>query len=89
MTGNQALEILKSSELESFREKHGHKVPILVEGRIGIIRHDDAANSDDNMIDPVIAYIKKLEDAGAIGAIVGGGIAENDVLLQRFAVATD
>jgi len=64
-SGEQALSLLKSEALQSFREKHGSDVPILVEGRVGIIERDG-----DNA-----GYIKALKEAGAFGAIVGGGIA--------------
>ena len=71
-SGEQALSLLRSEALASFREKHGDDVPILIEGRVGIIEADgnDAG------------YIKALKEAGAFGAIVGGGIAaveEEDV----------
>jgi indole-3-glycerol phosphate synthase len=66
MTGEQALSLLKSDALKSFREKHGHDVPVLVEGRVGIIKgNDGTANS----------YTEALKKAGASGAIVGGGLA--------------
>jgi indole-3-glycerol phosphate synthase len=70
-TGQQALSLLKSEALSVFREKHGNSVPILVEGRVGIIE-DDGSSSQ---------YIKALKEAGAFGAIVGGGLAmrEDDV----------
>jgi len=64
-SGEQALSLLKSEALQSFREKHGSDVPILVEGRVGIIERDG-----DNA-----GYIRALKEAGAFGAIVGGGIA--------------
>jgi len=67
-TGEQALEMLKSDAMVEFREKFGEDVPILVEGRVGIIEVDgDSA-----------AYVKKLKEAGAFGAIVGGGLAAVD-----------
>lgn len=64
-TGNQALSLLKSEALIAFREKHGDDIPVLVEGRVGIIE-DGGSNS---------GYIKALKEAGAFGAIVGGGVA--------------
>ena len=73
-SGDQALSLLKSEALAAFREKHGRDVPILVEGRVGIIE-----SSGDNT-----GYIKELKEAGAFGAIVGGGIAEvNDDNFSR------
>lgn len=73
-SGGQALSLLQSEALASFREKNGENVPVLVEGRVGIV---EAADGGDN-----VAYIQALKDAGAFGAIVGGGIAsvnEDDV----------
>jgi hypothetical protein len=80
MTGNQALEILRSPSMKSLREKHGDEFPVLVEGRVGIIGCDD----DDDTGISALSYIRKLEDAGATGAIVGGGLAVSDDLLSRF-----
>ena len=70
MTGRQALDILESDELKAFKEKHGDDIPVLVEGRVGIIQ----AKDDDGNNDPKI-YIEQLQRAGAMGAIVGGGLA--------------
>lgn len=64
-TGEQALSMLKSEALATFREKHGADVPVFVEGRVGIIE----ADGDET------GYIKALKKAGAFGAIVGAGIA--------------
>uniref|UniRef100_A0A7S2LEG4 indole-3-glycerol-phosphate synthase n=1 Tax=Skeletonema marinoi TaxID=267567 RepID=A0A7S2LEG4_9STRA len=64
-SGEQALSLLKSEALKAFREKHGSDVPILVEGRVGLIERDG-----DNA-----GYIKALKENGAFGAIIGGGIA--------------
>jgi len=71
-TGKQALDLLKSDALAAFREKNGDNVPVLVEGRVGIVEADEGDN---------VAYIQALKDAGAFGAIVGGGLAafERDV----------
>jgi len=62
-SGEQALNLLKSSALDSFKEKHGSEVLILVEGRIGV---GDLGRS----------YIDSLKDAGAKGAVIGQGLAE-------------
>jgi indole-3-glycerol phosphate synthase len=67
-SGRQALALLQSEELKTFREKHGDGVPILVEGRVGIVVGDEDGDS-------ATTYIKALKDAGAYGAIIGGGIA--------------
>ncbi len=69
MTGQQALRILESDELKIFREKHGRDMPILVEGRVGIIE-----SMDENGKGSSSAYVQKLQNAGATGAIVGGGL---------------
>ena len=80
MSGQQALDILQSPEMKSFLEKHGERFPVLVEGRVGLVEFD----GNENDVDPTIAYIKKLEDAGATGAIVGGGLVEKGDLLEQF-----
>lgn len=67
-SGSQALSLLQSDAMRSFREKNGADVPVLVEGRVGIV--ESAAG--DNL---GLGYIQKLKDAGAFGAIVGGGVA--------------
>ncbi len=64
-SGEQALNLLRSDALAAFRGKHGAEVPVLVEGRVGMIE----ADGDET------AYIWALKDAGAFGAIVAGGIA--------------
>jgi indole-3-glycerol phosphate synthase len=73
MTGQQALDMLKSDELKEFKEKHGADIPILVEGRVGIIkwRNEKGETSAEN-------YLHELKKAGAIGAIVGGGLVKDD-----------
>jgi indole-3-glycerol phosphate synthase len=65
-SGEQALKLLRSEALASFREKNGDSVPILVEGRVGIVGVGDGDGTE---------YVRALKDAGAFGAIVGGGIA--------------
>jgi indole-3-glycerol phosphate synthase len=72
MTGRQALDILESDELKAFNEKHGDDMPILVEGRVGIIEVEDDGKSDPKN------YIEQLQRAGATGAVVGGGLALDD-----------
>jgi hypothetical protein len=68
MTGQQAISILRSDELKEFRVKQGEKIPILVEGRVGLIE----SNGDPS------AYLEALKQAGATGAIVGGGLVPNE-----------
>lgn len=77
MTGRQALDILESNELKTFKEKHGDGFPILVEGRVGMIQErDDGDNSDPNI------YIEGLKRAGATGAVVGGGLASDETSIS-------
>jgi indole-3-glycerol phosphate synthase len=66
-SGSQALSLLQSDAIASFREKNGEEVPVLIEGRVGIVGGADGDK---------VEYIKALKDAGAFGAIVGGGLAE-------------
>mmetsp|Transcript_45248 Transcript_45248/g.109517 ORF Transcript_45248/g.109517 Transcript_45248/m.109517 type:complete len:985 (+) Transcript_45248:203-3157(+) len=68
MTGQQALQLLQSEELQAFREKHGDGVPIFVEGRVGLV---------DTFGEPG-AYLEALHEAGATGAIVGAGVAPDE-----------
>lgn len=65
MTGQQALDILSSEEIKEFRTRYDSSIPILVEGRVGIIEKEGST----------IKYMEALKEAGAMGAIVGGGIA--------------
>ena len=77
MTGRQALDILESNELKVFKEKHGDDIPILVEGRVGIIQRSDGdVNNDPNI------YIEQLQRAGATGAVVGGGLAFDETSIS-------
>ncbi|CAJ1947795.1 unnamed protein product [Cylindrotheca closterium] len=68
MTGQQALKLLQSEELKTFREKQGDEFPVFVEGRVGLI---DAFGEPD-------AYLKALQEAGATGAIVAAGVAPDE-----------
>ena len=82
MTGKQALDILSSDSLTEFRDKHGKDAPILVDGRVGIItaKDEDGNNTAD-------AYIEQLKNAGATGAIIGGGLVPQgtgDAPLEAF-----
>mmetsp|Transcript_27036 Transcript_27036/g.62844 ORF Transcript_27036/g.62844 Transcript_27036/m.62844 type:complete len:308 (-) Transcript_27036:93-1016(-) len=70
-TGEQVLRLLKSDAMERFRQHFGSDKPVLVEGRVGIIEHENDKGDEKS----VWNYIDKLKDAGAIGAIVGGGLA--------------
>jgi hypothetical protein len=73
MSGQQALDILASDALKEFREKHGNDMPVLVEGRVGLI-HSNSKGTEDG----ALSYVKELEKAGAIGALVAGGLVPND-----------
>ena len=52
-SGRQALTLLQSEELKTFREKHGDGIPILVEGRVGFVGADG---------DSATTYIKALKE---------------------------
>lgn len=69
-TGNQALDLLKSDALEELLKIQGDDFPVLVEGRVGIIEREGEDGSAS-----AGQYIKELAQAGATGAIVGGGLA--------------
>ena len=69
MTGQQALDILGSDELAAFREKQGGDIPVFVEGRVGLIEASDGGT---------LGYINQLKEAGAMGAVVGGGLVPNE-----------
>ena len=73
MTGEQALNILKSDEMKEFRAKHGDDIPVLVEGRVGVIERGGKKEKN------AMNYLKELKDAGAIGVVVGGGLASSDL----------
>lgn len=65
MTGQQALSLLQSEAMQMAREKH--EAAVLAEGRIGVIEGEDGTPE---------SYIKALQKAGAIGAVVGGGLVQ-------------
>ena len=69
-SGQQVLDLLQSDAVSKFRSIHGDDIPVLAEGRVGIIER----NGD------TLAYIHELKDAGATGAIVGGGLVVVDTL---------
>ena len=73
MTGEQALTLLKSSAMEKVKEKHGADIPVLVEGRIGIIESPDAEGNPS-----ALAYMEALKAAGANGCIMGGGLIQDN-----------
>ena len=73
MTGQQALNILKSDALKEFKEKYESDIPILVEGRIGIIQ-----TKNENGEISALNYVNDLKNAGAWGAIVGGGLVRDE-----------
>lgn len=68
MTGQQALSILQSEELKDFRAKQGEDFPVIVEGRVGLIKSSG---------EPV-EYLQALKEAGAIGAVIAGGVVPNE-----------
>ena len=70
MTGQQALDLLNSDALARFREYHGGDVPILAEGRVGLIERTNVEGKVG-----VNDYMHELKLAGAWGSIVGGALA--------------
>ena len=68
MTGQQALDLLKSDVLPEFLERHGDDCIVLVEGRVGIIEREGKGSGP-------MGYVEELKAAGATGAIVGGGLS--------------
>jgi hypothetical protein len=73
MTGKQALDVLQSDALKQFREKHGEDIPVLVDGRVGIITAKNERGDKSSRV-----YIEQLKKAGATGAIVGGGLVSDE-----------
>jgi indole-3-glycerol phosphate synthase len=69
-SGQQVLDLLKSDAVAKFRSIHGETIPVLAEGRVGMIERDGDS----------LPYINELKDAGATGAIVGGGLVVLDTL---------
>merc|ERR1719223_1644213 len=69
-SGEQALKMLKSDAMKEFKKLYDGDIPVLVEGRVGIIEMEgqDGLRSTQG-------YIRALKSAGANGAIVGQGIA--------------
>lgn len=68
-SGEQALFLLRSEAMGKFKEKFGSDIPILVDGRVGIIKCNDGNGGESTK-----AYIEALKEAGAAGAIVGSGL---------------
>lgn len=74
MTGEQALRLLKSDAIKAVRETHGEDTPLLVEGRVGVIERPDSSGKNPS----IGRYLEELRDAGAMGVIIGGGLAEGN-----------
>ena len=70
LTGRQVLRLLSSDELQKLRQRRGSAFPVLVEGRVGLIERPGP-----NRNPSALQYVRELQDAGAGGAIVGGGLA--------------
>lgn len=73
MSGSQALAVLQSEAMQRFREKHADAI-VLVEGRVGIIENEG---------DPM-KYMEALREAGGMGAIVAGALAEDGTTLLNL-----
>jgi indole-3-glycerol phosphate synthase len=71
-SGEQALALLASDALQALQAKHGHDILVLAEGRVGLI---ERANEHGQMT--TAQYLKELQNAGAVGAIVGTGLASS------------
>jgi indole-3-glycerol phosphate synthase len=69
-SGEQALSMLKSDAMKEFKKLYDGDIPVLVEGRVGIIEMEGQDGSRSTQ-----GYIRALKSAGANGAIVGQGIA--------------
>jgi len=76
-SGQQALDLLRSSALQDVKDYFGNDadddddtnlLPILVEGRVGVITYGDGGTTE--------SYLQALEEAGATGAIVASAISE-------------
>jgi indole-3-glycerol phosphate synthase len=67
-SGQQALKLLQSDTMASFRLKFPD-VPILVDGHVGLIQEKGSA----------VGYILSLKQAGARGAIVGSALAAGKI----------
>lgn len=66
----QALNMLKSDALAEVKRVHGEDLLVLVEGRVGIIERKTQEGTMSTS-----QYLKELKDAGALGAVVAGGLA--------------
>ncbi len=79
VSGEQALDLLKSDAMMRFKEVFTDAL-VLVEGRVGLTTtaadgDNDDDDDDGNDNDKASEYVEALKDAGAMGAIVGGGLA--------------
>jgi hypothetical protein len=70
MTGEQALNLLKSDALAELKQIHGGDLLVLVEGQIGIIKRPNAQGDMTPM-----QYLEELKGAGALGAVVASALA--------------
>jgi len=68
-TGAQVLDLLNSDALKEYKEKNPDTV-VLAEGRVGIIEIEDGKGDKSARL-----YVEALKNAGAMGAFVGGGLA--------------
>jgi indole-3-glycerol phosphate synthase len=74
-TGKQALSLLKSAAMEKLRRAVGDDFVVLVEGGVGIIEQADEITGESDISN----YVRALAKAGAVGAIVGAGLAAADI----------
>lgn len=73
MTGEQALRLLQGDGIKEVRETHGKSIPVLVEGRVGVIERTDSEGNASTT-----RYLEELRQAGATGVIMAGGLAEGN-----------
>jgi hypothetical protein len=70
MSGEQALNLLKSDALTALKEIHGDDLLVLAEGHVGLIERPNAQGEMTSM-----QYLEELKGAGALGAVVGSALA--------------
>lgn len=74
-TGKQALLLLKSVAMQNLREAVSDDFVVLAEGGVGIIERTDEITGESDPSN----YVRELAQAGAVGAIVGAGLAAADI----------
>jgi hypothetical protein len=70
MSGEQALDLLKSDALAALKQIHGDDLLVLAEGHVGLIKRPNAQGEMTSK-----QYLEELKGAGALGAVVGSALA--------------